>query len=87
VKNHEEQGTNPLLILVRGVRVDCVLPVPAAFVLSRAVFRPLIGLDLSIERVELGFGEFVGMMDMGGGVFGGCRGLDRSVGSGVCSGI
>lgn len=85
MKNHEEQGTNLLLILVRGVRVDYVLLVPAAFVLSRAVFRPLIGLDLSIERVELGFGEFVGMMDMGDGVSGGCRGSDRSAGSGVCS--
>ena len=87
MRNREEQGTNPLLILVRVFRGDYVLPVPAAFVPFRAVFRPLIGLDLSIERAELGFGEFVGMMDMGDGAFGGCRGLDRSVGSGVCSGI
>ena len=84
-KNRVEQGTIPLLILVRVVRVDYVLPALVAFVLFRAVFRPLIGLDLSIERVVLGFGEFVGMMDMGDGVSGGCRGSDRSAGSGVCS--
>ena len=87
VKNREEQGTNHLLILVRVVRVDYVLPVPAAFALCRAGFRPLIGLDLSIERAGLGFGGFVDMMDMGDGAFGGCRVSDRSVGSVVCSGI
>jgi len=87
VKNREEQGTNHLLILVRVVRVDYVLPVLVAFALFRAESQPLIALGLSIERAELGFGEFVGMMDMGDGAFGGCRGLDRSVGSGVCSGI
>jgi hypothetical protein len=85
VKNHEEQGTILLLILVRGVRADYALPVLVAFVLSRAVFRPLIGLGLSIERAELGFGGFAGMMGRGDGVFGGCRGLDRSVGSEGCS--
>ena len=74
VKNREERGTILLLILVRVVRVDYVLPVPAAFVLFRAESQPLIGLGLSIERAELGFGEFVGMMDMGDGAFVGCRG-------------
>jgi hypothetical protein len=70
---------------VRVARVDYVLPVLAAFVLFRAEFRPLIGLGLLIERAELGFGAFDGMMDMGDEVFGGCRGLDRSVGSEGCS--
>jgi hypothetical protein len=85
VRNRVEQGTNPLLILVRYVHVEYVLLVPAAFVLYRAVLLPLIGLGLSIERAELGSGGFVGMMDRDDGVSGGCRGLDRSAGSGAYS--
>jgi len=85
VRIHGEQGTNPLLILVRFVHVEYVLPALVAFVLFRAEFRPLIGLDLLIERAELGSVGYVGMMDRGDGVSGGCRGLDRSGGSGGCS--